>query len=66
MTFEQAMQIIVTGALILGSTWKLSSQITAISTKLDEHCASDKHKFEELDADLDKIAPRVIRLPGRR
>jgi hypothetical protein len=66
MTFEQVLQVIVTGGLILGSTWKLSAQISAISTKLDEHIRQDTEKFAEVDRTLDAVAPRVIRLPNRR
>lgn len=66
MTFDQVIQIIVTGAMILGGTWKLSSQISAVSTKLDEHIKGDNAKFREIDADLNAIAPRVVRLERAR
>jgi hypothetical protein len=66
MTFEQALQMIATGALILGSTWKLSSQISSISTKLDEHCRQDEARFKDVESDLNTIAPRIVRLPNRR
>jgi len=62
MTFDQVIQIIVTGAMILGGTWRLSSQISAISTKLDLHIKGDSEKFAEVDATLDVIAPRAVRL----
>lgn len=66
MTFEQVLQIIATGALILGSTWKLSAQISAISTKLDQHIKADDDRFKELETDLNTIAPRAVRLVERR
>jgi len=62
MTFEQVAQIIVTGAMILGGTWRLSTQISKIATTLDLHIRADAEKFKEVDDTLDAIAPRVVRL----
>lgn len=66
MTFDQVIQIIVTGAMILGGTWKLSTQISAISTKLDLHIKGDEERFRDVEADLNAIAPRAVRLVKTR
>lgn len=63
---KDVLELVTLCFLILGSTWKLSSQIAAISTKLDEHCKADAEKFEAMDTTLNDLAPRVIRLPDRR
>jgi len=66
LTISQVLQMIGTGGLILGCTWRLSSQISAMSTKLDLHCQADAAKFKEHDDVLDEIAPRTVRLVKAR
>lgn len=70
--FKDVLEIITLGFLILGSTWRLSSQMTsvagklaALSGKLDDHIKADTERFAEVDATLDAIAPRVVRLERR-
>lgn len=65
MSMEQLLQFLGTAAVVLGSTWKLSGQISAISTKLDEHIKSDADRFRVVETDLDTIAPRAVRLRQR-
>lgn len=65
-TIALVFQVIGTGGLILGCTWRLSSQISAMSTKLDIHIRTDEAKFEEIDATLNVIAPRTVRLVKAR
>lgn len=51
--------------LILGSTWRLSAQISSIAAKLEAHIVSDRDKFAEVDTTLNTIAPRGVRLDRR-
>lgn len=69
---KDVLEIVTLAFLILGSTWRLSSQMSEVSTKLigldgklDTHIAADRDKFAEVDATLDAIAPRVVRLERR-
>ena len=66
LSLENVLQIVGTGAMILASTWKISQQITAISTKLDLHVKQDDTKFREVEDAINTIAPRTVRLSPRR
>lgn len=70
--FKDVLELVTLGFLILGSTWRLSAQMSslagklaALSSKLDEHVTADRDRFAEVDATLDAIAPRVVRLERR-
>lgn len=58
--------VVAVGAMIFGSTWKLSGKISNIETKLDAHIASDTDKFNGIEADLNTIAPRTVPLRATR
>lgn len=69
---KDVLEIITLAFLILGSTWRLSSQMTALGSKvqavgdkLDGHIKADDDRFGQVDATLDAIAPRVVRLERR-
>jgi len=70
--FKDVLEIVTLGFLILGSAWRLSSQMTSLAgkvqsltDKLDTHIKADDERFGQVDATLDAIAPRVVRLERR-
>lgn len=62
---KDVIEVLALAFTVLGCTWRLSAQIAALATKLEEHIKSDDHRFTEADDFMKEIAPRQVRLQQR-
>jgi hypothetical protein len=64
--FKDVIEVIALCGTVLLGTWRLSSQISALSAKFDAHTRSDDEKFRGIEDDLNAIAPRAVTLARAR